>query len=265
MERGPRDRGVGSWVPEQKHFRIRRYLESTRHAWAKWDSRVLIDPFCGPGRIQVQDESFTREGGAVLAWRALANHAPFTQVLIGDLDEARVRAAELRLRAEGAPVQGFVGPADETIHRMVAAVPKSSLCFAYIDPYNLRYLSFSILKALQPLRVDLAINFSTMDLKRNVDFESDPDRSRFDEAAPGWKAHVEGTGTSRSGMSMAFFDYWLNLVKDLGFQHSQEMPMVFNDSKKSIYRIVFFARHKLPTRIWSDIARGPNRELDLFE
>jgi three-Cys-motif partner protein len=134
---------------------------------------------------------------------------------------------------------------------------------AYVDPYNLRHLSYSILRALASLRVDLAVNFSTMDLIRNVDFESDPERGGFDEAAPGWREHLANCGTSRSGMSVEFFKYWFDLVRGLGFEHSKEMPLIMNDSGKGIYRMVFFAHDDLPTRIWGDVARGPNRELDL--
>ena len=147
---------------------------------------------------------------------------------------------------------------------MVAAVPAGSLCVAYVDPYNLRHLSFSILTALATLRVDLAINFSTMDLRRNVDFESDPDRAGFDEAAPGWRNHVESRRTSRSGMSVEFFNYWCSLISNLEFQHSKEMPLVVNDHGSGLYRMVFFARHDFPNRIWSDVAKGSNKSFDLF-
>jgi len=265
VELGPENRGVGDWVPLQKHKLLCDYLFGTAHAWKKWPSHVLIDPFCGPGRIKVRGENFTREGGTVLAWRTLSDTAPFSQVLIGDIEQERAIACEKRLKACGAPAQGFVGPAVDTVPAMVASIPKRSLCLAYVDPYNLRQLSFSILKQLADLRVDLAVNFSTMDLLRNVDFESDPNRAGFDEAAPGWREHLQKLGTSRSGMSLAFFTYWVGLVKQLGFEHSREMPLIRNDSGKGIYRMVFFARHDLPTRIWGDVARGPNRELNLFD
>jgi hypothetical protein len=43
------------------------------------------------------------------------------------------------------------------------------------------------------------------------------------------------------------------------------VPLVRNNQGHAIYRMVFFARHDLPTRIWSDVARGPNRSLALFD
>jgi three-Cys-motif partner protein len=265
VERGPHDEGVGAWVPENKHRFLAAYLTATRHAWQKWPHRVLIDPFCGPGRIQVKGESFSRDGGAVVAWRALRDSAPFTSVLVGDVEGVRATACEQRLRALGASAQSLVGPALKTVPKMIAYVPTNALCFAYVDPYNLELLSFELLKSLAQLRhVDLAINFSTMDLRRNVEFEFDPSRARFDGTAPGWRDAPTIKAASKSNLPGTFFRYWCDLVKKLGFTHSHEMPFVFNDHAQPIYRMVFFARHDLPKRIWDDVARGPNRPLDLF-
>lgn len=259
VERGPRGEGVGSWVPAQKHRLLRTYLQATRGAWKKWPCRIFIDPFSGPGRIQVKGEAFTRDGGAVVAWRSLAEHAPFTSMLIGDLDPERVGACESRLKAVGAPVSSFVGPALETVKAMVAAVPPRSLCMAYVDPYSLELLSFSILQELAKLKVDLAINFCTMDLQRNLELEFDPKRARFDGTAPGWRDDSALLKSSKQNRKLAFFHYWCRLVGGLGFAHSREMPLVENDQGHAIYRLVFFARSELPTRIWGDVARGPNR------
>ena len=68
---------------------------------------------------------------------------------------------------------------------------------------------------------------------------------------------------SKQNVKLEFFKYWCELVRGLGFEHSREMPLVRNNQKNAIYRIVFFARHSFPKRIWSDVARGPT--LDLFD
>lgn len=260
VERGPQDDGVGNWVPAHKHRLLREYLHATRNAWKKWPSRIFIDPFAGPGRIQVRGEAFTRDGGAMLAWRALAASAPFTGMLVGDLRSDRAAACEQRLRAVGAHATPFIGPAVETVKSMVSAVPTRSLCMAYIDPYSLELLSFSILQELAALKkVDLAVNFCTMDLQRNAELEFDPRRARFDGTAPGWREHPSVLSASKQNVKLAFFRYWCDLVRGLGFDFSREMPLVHNDQGHAIYRMVFFARHALPTRIWNDVARGPNK------
>src|SRR5579872_4234062 len=264
VERGPKNEGVGSWVPEQKHRFLGEYLYASRHAWKKWPSHVFIDPFAGPGRIQVKGESFTRDGGSVLAWRVLAEIAPFSKMLIGDLNPERASACECRLKALGAPATSFVGPASDTVPRIFKEVPQGTLCMAFIEPYNLEFLTFSLIEALSKLKVDLAINFSTMDLQRNAEFEFDPTRARFDGTAPGWRQDPSILSASKQNVKAAFFRYWCGKVQGLGFNHSREMPLVRNDQGQGIYRMVFFARHDLPNRIWGDVAKGPNRSF-LFD
>lgn len=261
VERGPRGKGVGIWVPTEKHRLLHDYLFATRNAWKKWPQRVYIDPFSGPGRIQVEGESFTRDGGALVAWRTLAEFAPFTKVLVGDLVTERADACGARLRALGAPTEVFSGAAIETVPLMTRAIPSGALCMAFLDPYNLELLSFSMIQQLAKLKVDLAINFSTMDLERNGDLEFNPDRARFDDAAPGWRDDPLIRSANKQNLAPAFFEYWCSLVRSLGFQNSHAMPLVHNNQRRSIYRMVFFARHDLPKRIWSDVARDRNRSL----
>jgi three-Cys-motif partner protein len=137
---------------------------------------------------------------------------------------------------------------------------------AYIDPYSLEHLSLSILKELAKLRkIDLAVNFSTMDLQRNVELEFDPTRDRFDEAAPAWSQDSAIRAASRQNVKHEFFRYWLNLVQKLGFTHSAQMPMIHNTQGHGIYRLCFFSKHAFPQRIWDDVARGPNKSLALFD
>lgn len=231
------------------------YISSAWGAMNRWPERVLIDPFCGPGRIQVKGENFTRDGGSVVAWRqAVKSGAPYTLMLVGELDAERASAAHMRLRALNAPAIGFEGPAEETVHRMVEQVPRNALCLVYIDPYNLSLLSFEMIRALAHLRnVDFAVHFSTMDLSRNVGLESDPERFRFDQVAPGWKQAL--AGVSPKNRRVQFFKYWMELVRGLDFEFSREMPLVSNNSGHEIYRLVFFARHDLPIRLWGDVAK----------
>lgn len=263
IERGPRNRGVGRWVPEEKHLYLKRYIDATREARKKFKQCVLLDPFCGPGRIQVEGESFTRDGGSVAAYRqSVASKAPFSQVLVGDIDAQRAHANAQRLTAIGATSRAFVGPAIETVDQLIDAVPFGALTLAYLDPYNLEFLAFSIIERLAKLQhVDFAVHFSLMDLTRNIDMELNPERDRFDHALPGWRGKAPTDSLSKANLPRWFFDAWCKAITDLGFTISGEMPLITDGKGRSIYRLVFFSRHELPDRIWSDVARGNNLEL----
>jgi three-Cys-motif partner protein len=261
IEDGKNHKGVGPWVPEVKHTLLAKYIDAAHAAAAsKWKGWVLIDPFCGPGRIKVKGEDFTRDGGSVIAWRqSVASGTPFAKVLIGDKDPARVKACIGRLEAHAAPVTGFAGPAVETVPQMVAQVPPGHLCLAYIDPYNLEYLDFEMIKELSKLRVDFIVHFSDMDCHRNADMEMDPKRARFDQTMPGWRNAL--SDRSRGTLVVAAMNYWMQLVQGLDFKFAEQMPLVKNDSAATMYRLVFFARHDLPKRLWNDVARGGEPEL----
>ena len=262
VERGPDGAGVGSWVVQDKYRYLTHYLLAARPAMAKWSTRVYIDPFCATGRIQLRGESFTRPGGAAVAWHALeSTGARWTRMLVGDIDGSRAQACAQRLTALGADATPFTGPATETVPAMAAVVPRGALCIAFIDPYNLALLDFSMLKALADLKVDLIIHFSTMDLMRNADMELDERRARFDLAAPGWRSQPWARSTRKANLPMALAEYWQQLVQGLGFNCSQAQPLITNDRHHGLYRLVFFARHDLPLRLWRDIASGPARGL----
>lgn len=257
-------KGVGSWVPEKKHTLLAKWLGGTSKAWAKWPHRIFIDPFCGPGRIQVKGEIGTRDGGTVVAYReSVRVAAPFTQMLIGDKNEEKLAANTARLRALGAHVKPFPGAARDTIKQMVKDVPKGTLAFAYIDPYNLSYLSFDIIETLATQRVDFAVHFSVMDVTRNVEVEFDDETRRgFEQAAPGWREKVS-PNVPTPQFRQALFEYWCGLVRGLGFKFSEEMPLVRGDGNAPLYRLVFFSRSEFATRVWADVAKSTESSLRL--
>lgn len=263
VERAHHGRGVGRWVPEEKHRILADFIEATWGARKKWPHRVYLDLFSGPGRIQVEGEEDTRDGGSLIAWRQSSRMpaGQFTQVIVGDLDPDRSAACGERLRAAGANTTVLSGPAVETARQAVQLVPqRSSLCLAYIDPYSLEHLSFEIIQTLATLpRIDFAVHFSTMDLTRNV--EAEFERGRFHEAIPGWADAIDPTMVSKRKLREDVFDYWCGLVKQLGFTFSRRQPLIKNDANKPLYRLVFFSRSPLPNDIWDDVAQGDTKDL----
>lgn len=263
VERGRQGRGVGSWVPATKHTYLCKYIEGTRNMRRRWPQRVYVDLFCAAGRIQVEGEGLTRHGGAPLAWlHSQKGDAAFSHCIVGDIDPVRANACGERLRRLDAPVQVLVGPAEQTAADALRLIPRSALTLVFLDPYNLEFLSFQIIERLASLRkVDFAVHFSTMDLRRNVLMEFNPERARFDAAAPGWREHIDPAAFIRGDADDAFFDYWCGLIRSLGFIISDRIPLVRDDGNRPLYHLVFFSRDERPGGIWSDVAQGPNREL----
>ena len=141
-------------------------------------------------------------------------------------------------------------------------MPPGALVVAYIDPYNLSYLSHAIIKELAGLKsIDFAVHFSVFDMSRNVDMEWSADRARFDDAAPGWRDAIDAQSMSKTQLKQAFFDYWRGLIVAMGFTFSRQMPLVLNDRNAPVYRLACFSRHALPNKVWDDVAKDPTRDL----
>ena len=64
-------------------------------------------------------------------------------------------------------------------------------------------------------------------------------------------------------LRLAFYQYWERLVVRLGFEAAAERPLITNAQNGPLYRLVFFARHALPLRAWSDAAKGHDNQMSL--
>lgn len=263
IDNGKNNDGVGGWVHAEKHRLLATYIDAARSAANsnKFSHWIYLDPFSGPGRMQARGETCTRPGGAMVAWRqSQISGAPFDRVFVGDLDPAKAAACETRLKAAGCNAQAFPGPASTTALQMVKAVPPRSLVLVYIDPYNLSLLSFEMISALASLpKVDFVVHFSTMDWLRNSANARDPAHPRFDDVSPGWRDRLRSV--SDSSLPVALFQDWYDKIVGLGFRFAKAMP-IYNNDQQEIYKLVFFARHDLPLRLWGDVSRLP--QLGMF-
>jgi three-Cys-motif partner protein len=89
---------------------------------------------------------------------------------LGWTDPTRRTACVERLRRAGAPVRELNGSAIEAARETITSIDQYGLHFAFLDPYNLGELDFSIIQTLLQLkRIDMLIHVSVMDLQRNLD------------------------------------------------------------------------------------------------
>lgn len=247
---------IGTWSRE-KHDLLRRYVGASSAARKKWPDCSFIDLFCGPGRVRVRNTPDEADGGAVVAWRQAADtQSPFTQVIVGDLDTIAANSCGQRLTALGAPVSVLHGAAEETVEEAAKLATPRGLHLAYLDPYNLGHLPFSVIERLAKFKnIDILVHFSVMDLQREIDLDFERDASRFESFAPNWRDHVDVSKLTQQRAREEFITYWLKLVSNLGFSCSREKPLLTNSNNGPLYRMMFLMRHKLAEKLWNDIAK----------
>lgn len=249
---------VGVWAIEKQNY-LCRYIDISRGVRKKYigagkGGATYVDLFCGPGRAKIPSGEFI-DGSCLAAWhKSVEGGAPFSKMLIADMDEVRLGAAVERLQQAGAPVTGFVGPAVETVQSVLSHLPKYALNFTFLDPFSLGDLDFKLFMSLsRQRRMDIIVHLSQMDLQRNLDRNISAASSAFDRFAPGWRQTVtveQGQKAIRSEL----IEYWKDLIATVGFKASTDMRLVRGTREQPLYWLLLIASHELAHKFWADAA-----------
>lgn len=254
---------VGEWALD-KHERLRRYVTITSAVRKKWlkpirqgqqaHGATYIELFCGPGRSLISGTDRVIDGSALVAPCAAAQAgAPFSRVLLADEDPSFVDAACARLAARSISAEPFRGPATDIVGEIVKTLNPHGLHFAFIDPFNLRDLDFSVLKRLAALnRMDMLIHVSVQDLQRNLRRYIENKSSALDRFAPGWRKHMDTIAPDQS-VRAAIFEYWLGLIRELNMEPSQGVELVSGERNQRLYWLVLVSRHERAGELWDKI------------
>jgi three-Cys-motif partner protein len=238
---------------------VQRYVGISGAVRRNWYKRgkagaSYIELFCGPGKVRIEDTNEVTDGSPLVAWRESSDtDTAFTQVHVADADERLVAASESRLKLAGARVWSEVGPALETVDRIIAKVNRYALHFAFLDPYNLKALPFSIIRKLAGLeRMDILIHVSVQDLNRNLRKYIKRKDSPLDAFAPGWRVGLDTDRPDRY-VRWKVFEHWRSLIKDEGMETAEVAEMVTGTNQQPLYWLAFAARHKRALEFWEKI------------
>ncbi len=257
-EDGFRRELVGPWV-EEKHIRLERYVGISRAVRQRFigsgnAGATYIELFSGPGRARIREPEQAVHGSPLVAWtKSLEVGIPFSEVHVSDLDPDNIEAAVARLRTAGADVFSETGAAVEVVDKIVAKLNPYALHFAFLDPYNLGALPFSIIKKLAALkRMDLLIHVSISDLQRNLRRYIEARESPLDAFAPGWRDEVD-ENRPQEVVRAEILQHWRDLIARLGMTTSEAIELVSGDNSQRLYFLAFAARHERAVEFWEKI------------
>lgn len=245
---------VGEWVID-KHQRLRHYIDISRAARRKFKGdATFIDLFCGTGRARISGTTEVVDGSALVAGLEAARWDPFGRIYIADLDSHNANACFSRMNRAGLDnVEMIVGPAEETARTITSKLSHSSLHLAFLDPYNLTALPFSVIQMLADFpHMDLLVHFSMMDLQRNVG--SLMKSGRLDKFAPGWRNQINASWRNDIKVQ-AVFQHWCQLLKGLGYKNpTYQSELVRGGRNQPLYRLVLASKSDIGSRFWSEIS-----------
>jgi three-Cys-motif partner protein len=254
---------VGRWTLE-KHERLVRYIDITRRVRTRFvrTESSYIELFCGPGRSVIEEDGEVIEGSPVRAMRAAqASGAPYTDFHLADFDADSVAAACKRLPRGSERVHPYDGEAERTVDEITAKLNPHGLHFAFLDPYKLDPLPFTVLERLARFkRMDMLIHVSIHDFQRNLRLYMAENVGPLDRFAPGWRNVVDQRETDQK-VRVAIFQHWLGLIKDLDIAPSDGVAHVVGSKNQPLYWLVLVARHEKAHEFWDKIRNvGSQRE-----
>jgi three-Cys-motif partner protein len=261
---------VGPWAKE-KHERLRKYVDISRATRRKFiegpsGAASYIDLYCGSGRAIIRDTGEKIDGSPLVAFKSARDgRVPFSEIHIADVSDEMCRAAVQRLIRIGGTPKAEIGPAEVTVRRIVSRLNPYGLHFAFLDPFNLQDLPFSVIETLGQLRyIDLLIHVSAQDLQRNLRTYTKPEDGRLERFAPGWRKAVD-VGQSQQGMRAALLAYWASKMEELGLGPARRAELVSAATKNQrLYWLVFASHSGFAKTLWEKIQDvGGQGELSL--
>jgi three-Cys-motif partner protein len=251
---------VGAWAKE-KHERLHKYVDISRATRRKFvqgtGGATYIDLYCGSGRAIIRGTGEKIDGSPLVAFKSARDGGvPFSQLYIADLDDGICHSATTRIISAGGSPIAEVGRADETAQRIVKQLNPYGLHFAFLDPYNLLDLPFSVIETLAILRrIDMLIHVSAQDLQRNLHSYTRPSDVRLDSFMPGWRNSVD-LKQSQPAIRAALLAYWVSRIEALGLPPAQHAELITGTEKNQrLYWLVFLSRNDFAKQLWNKIRR----------
>jgi three-Cys-motif partner protein len=264
---------VGAWV-EDKHRLVSLYetLFSTGMK-RKWDVRVYIDLYSGPGMVRVRGTGKLLWGSPLLA---LQVKDPFDRYIFCEsdgtaLDALKRRVERLFPNAEACYVHGDCNDVVEEICSKIPAHSRESkvLSFCFVDPYDLS-VKFSTIRKISEKFVDfLTLLALGMDANRNLQHYLDPSNQKIDDflGLPDWRDKWTRQFFSE-GVSFPQFlaETYAKQMETLGYLPVafHQMKLIRSDVKNlPLYHLALFSRHRLAYSYWDDVLKYATSQLSL--
>jgi three-Cys-motif partner protein len=215
---------------------------------------AYIELFSGPGRSYVEGLDNFIDGSPVVAYKtAQRSRTRFSELHFNDLDQENVDALRQRFAKLGGSPNYYTEKAGTAVDRIVRGLNPKGLHFAFLDPYNLENLPFSIISRLAKLpRMDMLIHVSIFDLQRNLRRYLKDGRV-LDAFMPGWREHVDGKRNDQA-VRTDLLHYWLGLIRGLGTTPAEGIELVSATGGQRLYWLVLVSAHELGRRLWNDIS-----------
>lgn len=242
-------------IHKQSSFKLRAlryYLDIVSMAMKNRNGkRYYLDLFSGPGLCFDRDSGRFLDGSSMLALRL---EFPFTNYIFNDDNITTSKTLSSRAKSFFPGLSERVVctnyDINSEIDRIIGMIdPRSSIVVAFIDPNGLD-VHFATLKALSSIgHLDLIINYSISDLKRNYEiYRQNNDKARL----------FFGRDVLPSAPEDCYENY-KNDIKKLGFiaveDDIDKKIKVTTRSGADIYYLLYASKHPKGLQFWREVKK----------
>lgn len=262
---------VGSWA-ETKHSLVGLYdrLFSTGMK-NKWDCRVYIELYAGPGLLRVRGTNRFIWGSPI---HALGIPDAFDKYIFCDSNAEALEALQKRVAIHfpSAKAKYVVGSCDEKVEEICQEIPGFStkfrvLSFCFVDPNDIS-IKFSTVRRLARYLIDFLFLLALdMDANRAREAYLDPSNKKIDEflGKSDWRALWEHSAKRDFRRFLA--EEYAKRMATLGY-----LPLEFekmkqvraDDNNRPLYRLALFSKNKLAYEYWDEVLKYSNPQLHLW-
>jgi three-Cys-motif partner protein len=265
---------VGSWALE-KYRRLALY--DTLFAGGmkrRWDARVYLDLFCGPGRASIRSTGQLVNTSPLIA---LGVPVRFDAYIFCDERPDAIAALRARVDRDFPEVNAtyLVGNCNAHLDAILAAIPKASrartmLSLCVLDPYGIGDLKFRTIQALSRYRMDFVMLLAlAMDANRFRSLYLRETNPAVDEflGDPAWRGRWQAA--QRQGMSFRRFlaERFAQQMTALNYLQAglETMLEVRSDEQNlPLYHLAFFSKHPRGYQFWKEACKYGTDQLTLF-
>jgi three-Cys-motif partner protein len=247
-------RPSGPWI-DTKHRLLTYYAELfAKGMQYKWERRVYIELFSGPGKCLIRDTGKEDLGSPL---KVIGYN--FTHFIFTEMRAAAAIALAKRLEplpnAERAEI--WCGDCAEAVQKF--SVPSGALSFAFIDPTGIGHAPFSLIQTLhKKTRCDLLINIQHgMGIKMNI-HQYTPD-AHDASALTKFLGHDGWKGLARHNAKEFFagvLDLYKQQLESLGYKFTGREVLISNKQRTGLYLLLFASQHPRGKEFWEKSMRG---------
>jgi three-Cys-motif partner protein len=239
----------------------------------RWDARVYIDLFAGPGYSRFRGASRVVLGSPLIA---LTVPDPFDLYVFCEANTDALSALRKRVQRHrpGAHVRFVSGDVNDNIDRVIDEIPPDRagyrvLSFCFVDPFSLSIRFETIRRLADGRAIDFMILLALgMDANRNLATYLRAESDRIDSflGTAGWRlqwaeARKQGEPfipflARRYSEAMSQIGYLLTPVEEM-------QPVRSRLKNLPLYYLAFFSKHSLGKEFWSEVRKYATEQLGL--